>query len=183
MSPKSEGDEGHAPRPAASGPRTPGDGGGGTPGPGPGPETGAAPDALVAPRLLSRSAEPKPMPPPVHDAEEVTALHLGWARLAGGDEEPTASQGRAGGGSGVRARMRARVASAAKVQASVEHELVGELIRAVDLIARRTDDIAARVQDLELLVQEVVDRVSEDLVRVEVALRDTRDERHPTENP
>lgn len=132
-----------------------------------------------APRLLSRSAEPLPLPPPVHDSEEVVSLHVKWAQLVGGGSGTllhagAAASGAASGGaapaSGVRAKVRARVVAAAGTQAAADRALIGDLIRAVDTLATRVDVVAERVGNLELLLQEVVDKVSEDLVRVQVSL-------------
>ncbi len=150
-----------------------------------------------APRLLSHRADPLPLPPSLHDAEEISALHVRWAQLAaaaqGGPQgagDPggtTAAGGGAGGGGGgavgggtgggggggvggVRAKVRARVVAAARADAAADRALIGNLIRAVDAIAARVDDVTARVGNLELLVQEVLDRVSEDMVRVQAAL-------------
>ncbi len=71
---------------------------------------------------------------------------------------------------GVRAKVRAKVATAAAGVQQADRAVTGDLIRAVDLLAHRIDEITARVVDLEALVQEVVDTVSEDLARVQVAL-------------
>jgi hypothetical protein len=130
----------------------------------------------AAPRLLSHRADAQPLPPPLHDAEEIATLHLRWAQLAGAGQG-AAAQGAGnagdaagGAGGGVRAKVRARVVAAARVDAAADRSLIGDLIRAVDAVAARVDDVAGRVGNLELLVQEVLDRLSEDLVRVQAAL-------------
>lgn len=132
-----------------------------------------------APRLLSRSADPVPLPPPVHDSEEVTSLHVKWAQLVGGRTgalhqagvpAPGAAPGGATSAGGVGAKLRARVAAAAGTQSAADRALIGDLIRAVDTLATRVDVVAERVGSLELLLQEIVDKVSEDLVRVQVSL-------------
>jgi hypothetical protein len=142
-------------------------------------ETAAGEGAFQAsPRLLARRADPVPLPPPLHDAEEIASLHLSWARLAGGGQGapqeggagPGAGTAGGGGVGGVRAKVRARVVAAARADAAADRALIGDLVRAVDAVAARVDDIAARVGGLELLVQEVLDRLSEDLVRVQAAL-------------
>lgn len=132
----------------------------------------------AAPRLLTHRADPLPPPPPLHDAEVVATLHLKWAQLAGaaqGTAPPGAGEagdatGGAAGGGGVRAKVRARVVAAARADAAPDRALIGDLIRAVDAVAARVDEITARVGNLELLVQEVLDRLSEDLVRVHASL-------------
>lgn len=148
-------------------------------------EVDAQRDPHAAPRLLSHLADPIPLPPPLHDAEEVASLHRKWAQLAGaaqgssqgvGDAaEPTGGGGIGGGigggvGGGVRAKVRARVVAVARADSAGDRALIGDLIRAVDAVAARLDDVTARVGNLEVLVQEVLDRLSEDLVRVQAAL-------------
>ncbi len=145
-------------------------------------------DLPAAPRLLSHRADPEPLPPPLHDGEEVTTLHRKWAQLAGaaqgspqgvGDAASTGGGAGGGTGGGVRAMVRARVVAAARADSAPDRALIGDLIRAVDAVAARLDDVTARVGNLEVLVQEVLDRLSEDLVRVQAALGtlDTLDDR------
>jgi hypothetical protein len=131
----------------------------------------------VPPGLLSRRAAPPPLPPPVQESGEVASLHAKFARLVSGAqaEAPDAAAGggigsAAGGGGGVRAKVRARVAAVARADAGADREFMGDLVRALAALASRVDEVAARLGDLEMLVQEVVDQVSEDLVRVELAL-------------
>jgi len=130
-----------------------------------------ASDVAPAPRVLSQRADPDPLPPPLHDAEEVTTLHVKWAQLAGAGQGAAAQAGDRGdaaagglGAGGVRAKVRARVVAAARADAAGDRALIGDLIRAVDVIAARVDDM------VELLVQEVLDSLSEDLARVQAAL-------------
>lgn len=134
----------------------------------------------AAPRLLSHRADPAPLPPPLQETEEITSLHRNFARLVGagpgnpqdGGTRPGAATGASGGGGvgGVRAKVRARVVAAARADAAADRALLGDLVRAVTSVASRVDDVAARVGNLEQLVQEVLDRLSEDLVRVQAAL-------------
>jgi hypothetical protein len=134
----------------------------------------AEPSSSEAPGLLSSRADAAPLPPPIRDAEEVTSLHLGWARLTAGQGAPAdagaSDVGGVGGVASVRAKVRARVAAAARPEAAADRALIGDLIRAVDAVAARVDEVAARVGNVELLLQEVLDRLSEDLVRVQASL-------------
>jgi hypothetical protein len=130
----------------------------------------------AAPRLLSRPAEPPALPPPLRETDEIASLHVKFARLVSGTsgEAPLAAAssggGSSGAGGGVRAKVRARVAAVARADAGVDREFMGSLVRAVAALAERVDEITQRVGHLEHLVEEVVDRVSEDLVRVQAAL-------------
>lgn len=133
-----------------------------------------------APRMLTGRADPAPPPSPIQEADEIATLHAKFARLVSvahgeaGDAPGGAggSDGGAGGarGGGVRAKVRARVAAVARADAGADREFMGDLVRAVAAIAERTDDVTKRVTDLERLVQEVLDRLSEDLVRVQAAI-------------
>lgn len=137
---------------------------------------------LAPPRLLSRPAEPPPPPPPLAGSEQVGQLHRRWAQLhgapAGGESlAPQGSEpGPAGGAAppripgGVRAKVRAKVATAAAGVQQADRAMTGDLIQAVDTLARRIDEITTRVTDLEALVQDVVETLSEDLVRLQLAL-------------
>ena len=141
------------------------------------PDASSGPDDPYAPpRLLARPAAPPTPLPPVHGSEEVAVLHLHWSQLTqhGRTFEDEAPGPGTRTPAGVRAKVRARVATAATDAARTaqqrDRELIGDLIRAVDLVARRLDDVASRVAHMEALVQDVVETVSEDLTRLRVAL-------------
>lgn len=143
----------------------------------------AAADPLAPPRLLSRPAVPAPPPAPLAGSEQLAQLHRRWAQLHGvpvGAETQDAGPrptdvGRADSGppripGGVRAKVRARVATAAAGVQQADRAMTGDLVRAVDAVAVRLDELTVRMTELETLVQEVVDTVSEDLIRLRAAL-------------
>lgn len=145
--------------------------------------TTASGTRLAPPRLLSRPAAPSPAPAPLAASGPVTQLHRRWAQLHGapasaGPEAPAPAVADTGQGAapaahripGVRAKVRARVATAAAGVQQADRAMTGDLVRAVDALAQRIDEITTRVTDLEALVQDVVDTVSEDLVRLQAAL-------------
>jgi hypothetical protein len=127
-----------------------------------------------APGVFSVPADSEGRLPPLHDAEVVTTLHADWARAAAPPADEAPGQGQGAGGGRVRAKVRARVAGAGTAASATlqqqDRALIGGLIRAVDALARRVDDHSARLVHLEQLVEEVVDQLSEDVVRVQVAL-------------
>lgn len=133
---------------------------------------------LAPPRLLARPADPPPPPPPLARSEQVSQLHRRWAQLHGappGGGPPAPEHGEPEKGAprvpgGVRAKVRAKVATAAAGVQQADRAMTGDLIQAVDTLARRIDELTTRLTDLEALVQDVVDTVSEDLVRLQVAL-------------
>lgn len=148
----------------------------------------APPDRLAAPRPLPRPAEPRPLPPPIGQSEAVARLHRRWAQLNGAPVTSTgvgaaappdagtgpsplgASAGGARIPGGVRAKVRAKVATAAAGVQQADRAIAGDLVQAVDALAGRIDDLFVRVAELESLVQDVVDVMSEDLSRLRAAL-------------
>lgn len=139
------------------------------------PPASAAHEREDPPRLLSRPAEPRPLPSPVRQSPEVATIHVHWAEMHGTlppDHAARAPQATADTPGRVRSKVRARMVTAAtevtrRAQQS-DHALLGELIRAVDAVAGRVDDLGVRLGELEALVQEFVDVVSEDLVSLRV---------------
>ncbi len=140
---------------------------------------GSGPSSSDAPRLLSHRADPAPPLPPVQEADEIASLHVKFARLVSGAQGEQADTSGAAAGApaagGVRAKVRARVAAVARADAGADREFMGNLVRAVAALAERVDSLSARLGELELLVQDVVDRTSEDLARVHLALGATGD--------
>lgn len=122
------------------------------------------------PRLLQHPPTPGTPLPPVQHGEELAALHRDWAAHAGGP---------ATGGRWARAR---RKAAKAVRSPQVNRGLVGDLIRAVDVLARRVDELGNRVTALEDLVAELVVVTGEDLARVQAALA-ARSEPTPPADP
>jgi hypothetical protein len=69
-------------------------------------------------------------------------------------------------GARLKAKLLAAGAEGYRSASQADHELIGDLIRAIDAVARRADELAGRITDLEVVVQEVVAVMSEDLVRI-----------------
>jgi|GEM_PF-6636960 len=152
------------------------------------PDHGLGPAQRIppAPRLLSHRAAPSPLPRPLQETEEIASLHVGFARLvsgAQGDGPDVAAAQWPGNPAGVRAKVRARVAAVARADAAADREFMGSLVRAVAALAERVDAVTARVGELEQLVQDVVDKLSEDLVRMHAALGTLDDLGEPPEHP
>ena len=120
-----------------------------------------------APLSLSRPAEPAPLLPPVRQSADVAAIHAAWSRVHAAERERTAA------GTGIRARARARTSARASAVGAAQRDdraLIGDLIRATDVLAVRCDELADRVADLESLVEEIVCVVSEDLTHLRALL-------------
>lgn len=124
------------------------------------------------PRLFERPAAAGALPEPLASSEALAVLRRRWAQLRGAPvREPADAMSQpARAVSGVRAKVRAKVVNAAAGVQAAERAMTGDLVHALDAVARRVDELGARVADLERLVEDVVDTVSEDLVRVHEVL-------------
>ncbi|MGH9093481.1 MAG: hypothetical protein ACRDZR_19175 [Acidimicrobiales bacterium] len=130
------------------------------------------PGEADAPTLLHHPPGAKAPLPPVRHGEELTAVHRAWADAHAAEHPPDHAAGRAGLDA-VKARARARLASAAAAampDRGPRDAVVGDLIRAVDALASRVDELGGRLVALEELVEEVVVVTSEDLTRVRAAV-------------
>lgn len=123
--------------------------------------------ALPPPRLLEHGAEP---PAPLDDTRmlpQIAGLHEHWANIH-------AEQARPGGASGMRAKVRARVATAATEATRADRQddraLIGDLIRAVDTLASRSDELAHRLDHLQAVVTELIAAVGDDVVQLRASL-------------
>lgn len=124
------------------------------------------------PSLLRRPPGASAPLPPVQHGEELAAVHRAWAEADAhhGGPIPAAGGRRLGA---VWARVRAGVAAAtasAPPDHGTDRAVVGDLIRAVDALARRVDELGGRLAALDELVEEVVVVTGEDLARVRAAL-------------
>lgn len=139
----------------------------------------------AAPSAMRRSPEPRPPLPPVHTGDEVAAVHRRWAevhataggRPAAGDRaagDRAAGDRAAGALARVRDRVLRPVSAAAGTAQQEDRSLIGDLVRAVDAIARRVDELSGRLGDLEHVVQEAVAVLSEDLVRLRASAEPER---------
>lgn len=133
-----------------------------------------------APTVLSHPPGPGAPLPSVQHGDEVEAVHRAWADAHTSREEAAkagASVASGGGLDAVKARVKARISSAAAAglpDQDADRRVVGDLIRAVDALAQRIDELGGRLMALEALVEEVVVVASEDLTRVRAALTDGR---------
>ena len=131
-----------------------------------------------APTVLSRPPGPGAPLPSVQQGDEVGAVHRAWADAHAAREGAAKAAATAGSGGGldaVKARLKARISSAAASglpDQDADRQVVGDLIRAVDALAHRIDELGGRLMALEQLVEEVVVVASEDLTRVRAALTD-----------
>jgi len=126
-----------------------------------------------APALLHHSVGGSSPPTPVREDPDVVAVHEAWARIHAAETQPPAdSPSSTAAKLRIMARDRLAVAAAGALgpAQSYDRELIGDLIRATDALARRCDELGGRLAELEALVEEVVAVFSEDLVQVRALL-------------
>lgn len=131
------------------------------------------PGEAHAPALLRHPPGPKAPLPPLQHGDALSAVHQAWADAHAAERAPAAAGAGQTGLHAVKARARARLATAtaaALPDRGARDAVVGDLIRAVDALARRVDELGARVVALEELVEEVVVVTSEDLTRIRAAV-------------
>jgi len=128
---------------------------------------------LGAPALLRRPAGGSPPPPPVREDPDVVAVHGAWARIHAAETHPPADRPTSAAArmrTMARDRLAAVAAGTLGPAQSYDRELIGDLIRATDALARRCDELGGRLAELEALVEEVVAVFSEDMVQVRALL-------------
>jgi hypothetical protein len=111
-----------------------------------------------APSMFSRPTDaPDPLPP-LRGSEHVEALHRQWQNLnappAMNEVEPWRRLGR-------RARRYVH-----RGLGSADHDVVADLIRAVDAVSARCDELAERLAAQQVVVAEMSDIFSEELTRI-----------------
>jgi hypothetical protein len=106
--------------------------------------------------MFRRPSDPPDALPPLHSSEHVVRLHTEWARMhhAPGDGDAT-------GG-----RLRNRASVVARIAAGADHRLLGDLVRAVDVIAARLDELSERLTDLAVTTDDLARALSEDVSRL-----------------
>lgn len=117
---------------------------------------------LQPPRMFTRPSESGPALEPIRSGTHVTNLHANWARVARlGVDASTSWSG----------RLRAKTLSGIdRIRGRTDHELIGELIRAVDAVAARCDEMAARLAQQEAVTSEMAEAFGQELTRLTAAV-------------
>ncbi len=120
------------------------------------------------PSMLTLPVGTQPLPPPVHEHQTVTEMHADWHRVHHRPRVPESA------GRGLRGAVSNRIADVTRKTLEPDlrddRMLVGDLIRATDVVARRCDDLAQRIAQLEAVVEEVVRVISADVTSLRAAL-------------
>ncbi len=123
--------------------------------------------------MLSRTTDAPDALEPIRASDLVGRLHTAWQRAAGRDTgPPDAPSGR------LRAKSRAGIE---RIRGRADHELIGDLIRAVDAIAARCDEICAgRLSHQEIVTSEVAQALGQEVTRLRAAVGHLADRNDPT---
>jgi hypothetical protein len=123
------------------------------------------------PAMFRRPSDPPEPLPPLRASENIVKLHTEWARLHAAPTEDEALATRLG----TKARS-----IASRVIAGADHQLLGDVVRAIDAIAARCDELAERVANLELTADDLARTLGEEVTQLRAAVeRVTRTEPSP----
>lgn len=124
------------------------------------------------PPLLSHPPRPGEPLPPIRNDPAMAALHATWERVHEEERGSGHERGANAGSSVEKVLRRLAEAGIAPLRRShdADREMLGEVIRSMDTLARRVDELGTRIYELEALVEEVVMVTGEELTRVRAAL-------------
>jgi hypothetical protein len=106
---------------------------------------------------------------PIRGSEPLSIVHTKWARMHTPAEDPAAR--------GWQRILRRSRGVAARVIGRGDHELLGDLIRAVDAVATRCDELTVRVETLTTNVDDIARTYGEDLTQIRADLEQLRKDR------
>jgi hypothetical protein len=112
--------------------------------------------------MFSRTAEAPDALEPIRANDLIGRLHTAWQRAAGRDAGPHDAPS-------VRLRAKSR-AGVERIRGRADHELIGDLIRAVDAVAARCDEIAGRLSHQEIVTSEVAESLGQEVTRLRAAV-------------
>ena len=123
-----------------------------------------------APRSLRRAFTLGPPLHPMAGHPELAAAHEGWVELTGARRAPV---------SGMRARVARLVVGVIRSHPEYRHQrdLLAQLTRVVDALAKRCDELEQRLQVVHDEVEDIAAVLSEDLTRLTALLASRQDPR------
>jgi hypothetical protein len=114
------------------------------------------------PEMYSRPTEvPEPLTP-IQASREVSDLHTKWAALHGGNEE-LASRAH-----------RKLLRAVRRILGRSDDVLIGDLIRAIDVLAIRCDELAHGVERVDTVVAEIAGTLGQDVARLQAQVMQLR---------
>jgi hypothetical protein len=106
------------------------------------------------------SDSPEPLPS-LRANEHIVKLHTEWARLHATPDAPQAPSAR------LRAKARTVVS---RLLGTADHQLLGDVVRAVDAIAVRCDELSERVGNLELTSDDLARSLGQEITRLRASV-------------
>lgn len=113
------------------------------------------------PVMFRRPSDPPETLPSLRSNEHIVKLHTEWARL---HETPAASRA-----SSARVRTKAR-SVVSRLLGTADHQLLGDVVRAVDAIAVRCDELSERVGNLELTSDDLARSLGQEITRLRASV-------------
>jgi hypothetical protein len=113
------------------------------------------------PLMFRRPSDPPETLPSLRSNEHIVRLHTEWARLhatPAGSQAPSAR---------VRAKARSVVS---RLIGTADHQLLGDVVRAVDAIAVRCDELSERVGNLELTSDDLARSLGQEITRLRASV-------------
>lgn len=111
--------------------------------------------------MFRRPSDPPETLPSLRSNEHIVKLHTEWARL---HETPAASRA-----SSARVRTKAR-SVVSRLLGTADHQLLGDVVRAVDAIAVRCDELSERVGNLELTSDDLARSLGQEITRLRASV-------------
>jgi hypothetical protein len=126
------------------------------------------------PAMFRRPSDPAEPLPSLRSNQYIVKLHTEWARLhATPGETPTPS-----------ARLRGKARSAvSRLVGTADHQLLGDVVRAVDAIAGRCDELSDRVANLELTADDLARTLGQEITQLRAAVERVAGPRPGTSSP
>ena len=116
------------------------------------------------PVMFRRPSDPPEPLPSLRSSEHIVRLHTEWARL-----HATLAESEA-----LSARLRATARSAAsRLVGGDDHQLLGDVVRAVDAIAGRCDELSERLANLELTADDLARSLGQEITQLRAAVERT----------
>jgi len=124
--------------------------------------------------MFRRPSDPPAPLPSLRSNEHIVKLHTEWARL-----HAMSAASQAPG-----ARLRAKTRSAvSRLLGTADHQLLGDVVRAVDAVAVRCDELSERVGNLELTSDDLARSLGEEIARLRASVERSRGTESGTSTP
>ncbi len=113
------------------------------------------------PVMFRQPSDPPEALPPLRSNQHIVRLHTEWARL---HTTPAASKA-------LSARLRGKAHSAvSRLVGTADHQLLGDVVRAIDAITKRCDELSERVANLQVTSDDLARALGQEITQLRAAL-------------